>query len=84
MKGSIDPLELWVIFLSPGLTGLLEEKHVVIHTENMMIKAYIYHQGDNKLQSLNSEATQLLNWAENPLASIKSAHMFSTMWWPMG
>ncbi len=54
----------------------LEQRHVLIRTDNMSVVSYINHQGG--VQS-NKHAANLLLWADRHFLSIRAAHIPSLL-----
>ncbi len=57
------------------LQRLLEQRHVLIRTDNMSVVSYMNHQGGTRSKPLYEQAADLLLWADRIFLSIRAAHI---------
>ncbi len=53
----------------------LEQRHVLIRTDNISVVSYINHQGGIRSKPLYEQAAALLLWADHIFLSIRAAHI---------
>ncbi len=71
----INRLELEAVFLAlKDFQPQLEQRHVLIRTNNMSVVSYINHQGGIRSKPLYEQAADLLLWADSFFLSIRAAH----------
>ncbi len=72
----INRLELEAVFLAlKDFRPQLEQRHVLIRTDNTSVVSYKNHQGGVRSRALCKQAANLLLWADCHFLSIRAAHI---------
>lgn len=72
----INCLELEAVSLAlQSFLPLVEDRHVLVRTDNMTVVSYINHQGGIHSRPLQRLAERLLLWADRHLLSIRAVHV---------
>lgn len=75
-KRPINWLELRAVHLAlKHFEAALEQKHVLILTDNVATKAHVNREGGTRSRSLMAESEALLAWAERHVLSLRAEHI---------